>query len=186
MKSIITTKLFLGICLISSLGFTSINVKKESAEPKECLQVIGIAIGENNEPIDGVEVRLLKKNEEMEWVNVTNVPYHDHNFEFILEANEYYTIEVSKPGFVKRSVVISTQLPANVSVKPLFRYEFDVTLFKEKKGMDDYYLDFPVALVGYSKKDAVFENSPSYTKHIKAKIKAESDHAMVESMMNGK
>lgn len=174
-----------GTVFITGVGYINIKERKMHEEGK-CLEVIGVAVNEKNEPINGVEVKLFRKNEEMEWMEVTNATHHDHNFNFVLDVNEYYTIEVSKAGYVKRLVVISTQLPVKVSSKPIFTYGFEVTLFKEKKGMDDYYLDFPVALISYNKKSGVFENNYNYTHHIKGKIKAELDRVMVENMMNGK
>ena len=165
--------ILLGITFVASVGYIKIAKTKDT----KCLEIIGVALDEKNELIDGVQVTLFKKNEELEWVEVTSASHHDHNFKFVLDANEYYTIEVYKPGFVKRLVVVSTQLPENVSIKPIFSFGFEVTLFKEKKGVDDYYLDFPVALVGYSKSSGVFENSYNYTHHIKNKIK-ESEQAL--------
>lgn len=184
MKSIVKM-LVLGIVFISSVGYINIYERKGNMDSK-CLEVIGVALNENNEVIDGAEVKLLRKSEEMEWIEITNVPHHDHNFKFVLDVNEYYTIEISKPGFVNRSIFISTHLPATISLKPIFTYVFEVTLFKDKKGVDDYYLDFPVALVGYNKETEVFDNSKNYTYHIKNKIKAEYDKAKVENMINGK
>ena len=138
MKSFIVTKLLLGIIFISSVSFVNGPSKKDSIESNECLKVVGIAIADGKENIDSVEVRLLEKNEEMEWIEITNVPYHDHSFSLTLEVNKYYTIEVSKPGYVKRLIVISTYLPSNINLKPIFEYSFQVELFKEKKGKDDY------------------------------------------------
>lgn len=157
-------------------------VKNDSIESIPCLEVVGIAVNEKNEPIDGVEVKLYKENEELEWVEITNVSYHDHNFTFNLDANQYYTIEISKPGYVKRSVAISTVIPQNVDLRILFKYGFEVGLFREKKGMDDFYLDFPVALISYNEKNEVFENSNTYTKHIKTKIKESENN--VETRKN--
>ncbi len=149
--------------------------KKEPAAaletPTVCLEVYGIALDSAEQPINGVSVKLYKENDELEWTEVTSVDYHDHMFGFKLDVNEHYTIEVSKDGYVTRSVAISTILPSTVSLKQLFHYEFEVQLFKENKAMDDYYLDFPVALVSYDAKNDVFDNSTNYTKHIKTKIK---------------
>ncbi len=176
--------LLLAPFLITSVGY--VDIENGETEPLKCLEVIGIAVNEQNQIMDGVQVRLLKKNEEMEWLEVTSVNYHDHNFKFILDENEYYTIEVSKPGYVKRSVVVSTQLPRNISPEPLFSFGFEVMMFKTKKGMDDYYLDFPVALIRYNKKSKVFENNQNYTYYIKSKIKEEENKMLVENMFNGK
>jgi hypothetical protein len=178
MKPFIYATLLAIIISISSINNYAGNpVKMDSTEYKECLEIVGITIGENNEAINGVHVKLYKENDELEWTEITNVSYHDHNFSFRLNANENYTIEVSKPGFISRSVGISTMLPNTVSLNPIYRYEFEVELFKEKKGVDDYYnMDFPVALISYDKKNDVFNNN-AYTKHIKTKIKEALEQA---------
>ena len=142
-----------------------------SETPTVCLEVYGIALDSAEQPINGVSVKLYKENDELEWTEVTSVAYHDHMFGFKLDVNEHYTIEVSKDGYVTRSVAISTMIPSTVSLEQLFHYEFEVQLFKENKAMDDYYLDFPVALVSYDAKNDVFDNNNNYTKHIKTKIK---------------
>jgi len=170
MKSNIAKKLFLGIILISSACYANDPVKKKSLSSNECISIIGIAVNEKNEPIEGVEIKLYKENEELEWAEVTTVAYHDHNFKFVLDVNQYYTIEISKPGYLKRLVAVSTNLPSNVSITPLFIFEFDIVLSKEKKGTDDYYHDFPIAIISYDLKSEVFENNNKYTDHIKKKI----------------
>jgi hypothetical protein len=146
------------------------NRTADTSENTVCLEVLGIAMDANEKPIDGVQVRLFKENEELEWTDITSVMYHEHSFIFKLEANNYYTIEISKPGYVTRSVGISTQLPANVSLEEVFRYEFEVQLFKEKKNSNDYYLDFPVALISYDATKDIFMNNSAYTRHIKTMI----------------
>lgn len=175
MKSFIVIKLIVGIILVSTVSYINISFKKDSVESKECLKVKGIAVADGDKYIDSVEVRLLEKNEEMEWIEVTNVPYHDHSFYFTLETNKYYTIEVSKPGYIKRLIAISTYLPTNISLKPIFEYSFEVELFKEKKGIDDYYLDFPIAIISFNKQKGVFDNNHRYTHNIKTKIKEEQE-----------
>ena len=161
--------------LLPLIGYSNYSLKRDTTESIECLKVVGLAIDESNIALDGVEVRLFRKNDEMEQIEITNVEHHDHSFNFTLEANEYYTVEVSKPGYVTRRVAFYTQLPREVEISSMFMYEFDVILLKEKQ-MDDYYLDFPVALIHYNKKSEAFESNVKYTKYIKAKI-AESEEA---------
>jgi hypothetical protein len=171
MKQFIFTTLLTATILFSTQRSFGKNTRTDTTKSLVCLEVIGIALDENNEPLNGVEVRLYKENDELEWSEITNVMYHEHRFLFNLEADEYYTIEITKPGYVKRLIGISTQLPANVSYKQIFHHEFEVTLLKEKAGLDDYYLDFPVALIRYDKTRDVFDNSYVYTNHIKTKMK---------------
>ncbi|HEY0031045.1 MAG TPA: hypothetical protein VGC65_09825 [Bacteroidia bacterium] len=186
MKSIVRNTLLLAITFISSISIAKNTIVKDSLESKECLSVVGIALNEKNEIVDGVEVKLFRENEEMEWVEITNVAYHDHNFTFVLDVNEYYTIEISKPGYIKRSVAISTKLPANVNIKTLFKYGFEVVLLKDKEENDNYYLDFPVALISYNERTEVFENNNNYTRHIKSKIREEERVKALSTSTNKK
>ncbi|MGZ4033915.1 MAG: hypothetical protein ACXVPU_13740 [Bacteroidia bacterium] len=184
MKTIIYELLLTNALFFTSLCVQANNpVKKDSIQSTQCLEVVGMAIDEKNKAIDGAEIKLYKENEELEWQEVTSVNYHDHNFVFKLEANSFYTIEISKPGFVKRSVSISTVIPDNTKLKTVLEYGFDVTLIEEKKEMDDYYLDFPVALVSYNSKTGSFENHNAYTKHIKGKIKEEEEQAEIKRLL---
>lgn len=154
-----------------AMGHTS---KQKGNDTSIVLQVIGLAI-EKDVPIDGAIVKLYKENEELQWEEITNVVYHEHSFSFNLNRNAYYTVEVSKPGYTSRSVGISTTLPDNIIIGGVkFIFEFEVELFKEKKNIDDYYLDFPVALIKYNETTQVFEYDSKYTKHIKAKISESS------------
>ena len=84
MKSNIAKTLLAGIMLISTIGHANNPSKKINPNSGECLIVIGMAIDEKNEPIGGVEVILFKDNDEMEANEITNVVYHDHNFQFHL------------------------------------------------------------------------------------------------------
>ncbi len=135
-----------------------------------CLEVVGVAVMNKN-PLDGVNVTLYQENEQMEMDEITSVAYHEHGFMFKLERDQYYTIEVAKPGYVTRMIAISTKLPMAVIADPVFRYEFEVELFKEKKGINEYYLDFPIGLIDYDVKKEVFVSHGKYTSYIKNKIK---------------
>ncbi len=165
--------------LISLFIFQTITISGQSKtsikdDTTICLKIIGLAV-EKTIPIDGVIVKLYKENEEMQWEEITNVVYHEHAFSFDLAKNCYYTVEISKLGYVTRSVGISTKMPDAIIIGDVkFTFEFEVELFKEKKNTDDYYLDFPVALIKFNETTSVFEYDTKYTKHIKSKINESS------------
>lgn len=170
MKTNILTKLIFAICLMPTFLSAHNQPTIDTARHKDCLVVMGKAIDLNNEAIEGAHIVLYRENEAMEWDEITSVTYHEHNFVFTLESNSYYTVEISKQGYVTRSIGISTLLPAEVSLDPLFRFEFDVQLFKKTTKMDEFYLDFPVALISFDKTAGVFGYSRNYTNHIKKMI----------------
>lgn len=171
MKSNIAKTLLAGIMLISTIGHANNPSKKINPNSGECLIVIGMAIDEKNEPIDGVEVILFKDNDEMEANEITNVVYHDHNFQFSLDSNQYYTIKISKPGYIDRFVSISTKLNSETEITDLYRFEFDVIMEKVKPTIDDFYLDFPIALISYDPMSDSFISHAKYSKHIKKMLR---------------
>lgn len=136
-----------------------------------CLQVIGIAVHKTL-PLDGVTIILYKENEELVWEEITSIPYHDHSFSFNLQRNSHYSIEISKEGYFSRLVSIDTRLPEYVQVgsNNRFIFEFEVDFVKKVKMKDDFYADFPIAIISYNVSTGVFENHDDYTKHIKEKI----------------
>jgi 5-hydroxyisourate hydrolase-like protein (transthyretin family) len=146
---------------------------KDDAHAQFCLEIFGLAM-EHGKPIDGVSVKLYKENEELEWTEITSVVYHEHSFNFRLDANSYYTIEISKPGYVSRSVAVNTKIPNYIALETKFRYEFEVELFRTQQTFDEYYLDFPVALIRYDDKRDIFLNSAGYTKHIKSLMQGQA------------
>ena len=161
-----TVAVFIYIIFISTGQLIS---QVMNAGDSVCVQVIGIALMDEH-PIDGVDVTLYQENEEMEMTEITSVSYHEHRFLFSLKRDQYYTIKVAKEGYVTRMVAISTKLPKAVDLNPVFVYEFELEMFKEKKDVNNYYLDFPIGLIDYDAKEDAFVSRDKYTKHIKAKI----------------
>jgi len=160
----VTLLFFFTFCIIS------MHAQNSYSDSLICLEVNGIALS-NKIPMDGVNVRLFMENEELELTEITSVEHHDHSFSFKLQRDSYYTIEVSKPGYFTRSISISTKLPKEVSIKPFFIFEFEVEMPKQTTVIDDYYLDFPIALIDYDIKKGVFVSHGKYTNNIKNKIK---------------
>lgn len=173
---------------LSSIFFITgeLNAQTDENNGKTCLQIHGLALDGNNKPINGAEVRLLMENEEMEWTELTSIKHHEHSFKFHLLANKNYTIEVSKFGYVSRSISICTSIPEKVKLERIFRYEFDLQLFKEVPNVDDHYLDFPVALIRYDLKKSNFDYNHQYTKHIKSKIKETTGQGNANSIRKTK
>ncbi|OFY85666.1 MAG: hypothetical protein A3F72_11985 [Bacteroidetes bacterium RIFCSPLOWO2_12_FULL_35_15] len=153
-----------------SVGSIAQEKKVKTADTTACLKIMGMTI-EENKPIDGIQVTLYKENEGLEWDEITSIKDHEHRFVFQLQGNSYYTIEVSKGGYVKRLIGISTILPGDGSLNgKKYDFDFEVLMFKEKAAGKDPYIDFPVALIAYDDTTMKFEENATYEKHIKSKL----------------
>jgi hypothetical protein len=175
MNALRSVKLLVIVLLICSSWNLKLQAQTDSAyavnaDDTVCLKIKGLAICEGK-PLDGVNAKLYKENDEMEMVEITSVSHHSHDFFFNLAKNSYYTIEISKPGFITRMISISTKLPAGVKADPIFEYEIELEMHKERQVADDYYLDFPIALIDYDPVKDVFVSHGKYTAYIKARIK---------------
>lgn len=138
----------------------------------ECIHAYGLAT-ENGVPLDGAIITIYQGNEIIEWDEITSEPKHDHHFNINLLGNNYYTIQVSKAGYVTRSVGINTKMPLDVVINddnPKEKIEFEVDIFKIKKTADDELLDYPIALIKYNEQKRKFEFDTEYTKKIKEKM----------------
>lgn len=174
LKSINFSVFVLFMCSIFSLKTFAQTDSTGSSSDSVCLKIQGLAMSKG-QPIDGVNAKLYRENEEMEMVEITSVSHHSHDFFFNLDKNSYYTIEVSKPGYITRMISISTKLPPGVKTEPIFEYQIELEMHKEKAGVDDYYLDFPIALIDYDPVKDVFVSHGKYTAYIKARIKETMD-----------
>ena len=81
-------------------------------------------------------------------------------FAFILNKNSLYTVMVEKEGYIPKVVSINTKIPKNIEVDDLYRFHFETNLLSNELAVhfDDDDIDFPVALLGYSKKEDQFES----------------------------
>lgn len=159
------TRIVLLFMLLFSQAIAGDSNRKRPGSSPDCLRVCAKAmIG--NEVQTGVSIKLYCHNTEIARIDSTEF----EKVYFTLKRDEYYTIEISKAGYVPRLIGISTAVPRSVPLKPVFRFEFEVEMLKEMSAADDFYLDFPIALVSFDKKNECFGYSKKYTNQIKREI----------------
>lgn len=159
MKSLFLIKSLIAIGFISMVDLGKVSVSNSENSTK-CLEINGLALDENNQPLDSVMVTLFQKNN-MDWKEVVAMPYQNKGFDLVVDMNNYYYMEVTKPGYLKRYVFVSTFLPEGVDNKPLFHYLFDMTLYKAN-GETTNELNYPIALIGYNPKNEVFDGTHQF------------------------
>lgn len=145
---------------------------KQASAP-DCLEVCAQAVL-NDEAQTGLTMVLYCENEEVHRIDSTEFS----KVYFTLKRDKHYTVQITKEGFVPRLVSISTHVPSSVPLKPIFRFEFEVEMLEQVKGQDNFFIDFPVALVAFNKSKDCFEHSKKYTSRIKREIAKENKAAM--------
>jgi hypothetical protein len=88
---------------------------------------------------------------------------------FKLPLDKSFRIDVSKKGFVTKSILVITKVPNDQ--KDIFNFSFDVDLFEEVNGLDVSVLKNPIAKVSYSLATEGFAYDVVYTSKINADLK---------------
>ncbi len=176
-----TMNKMLALCIASCLVMTSVSFsqKKDKAiyiDKEACLALVGYI--NNTTIIKNITVHLYMGSNLVDSLK----PKSSKDFGFILKRNQRYSLHIIAPGYYSRLLIINTDLPDNISTLPLFAFEFELMLLKEKKGMDDFYLDFPIASISYDAQVKKFTFSQKYTSFMEKEVsKAESDFKVRKS-----
>jgi hypothetical protein len=129
----------------------------------------------DNKTVTGATMRLYKGQQEVTRIDSTE----EKAVVFLLEKNTDYTIEVTEEGRLARRISFTTDMPDEVPVWPMFRFDVSVELPVQTQVADDFYLDFPIALVSYNEAKDRFEHSKEYTAHIRQKMQEMESESIV-------
>jgi hypothetical protein len=161
---------------ILATGFAQKKIPSKKVDKDACLALVGYF--NNTSPIKNVTVHLFMSSDLIDSVKLNG----KKDFGFVLKRNKRYTIHIIAPGYYSRLLTLNTDLSDNINSTPLFVFEFDMMLIKEMKGVDDFYLDFPIASIAYDPKIKKFSFSHRYTETMEKEVKkAESDFKVRKS-----
>lgn len=126
------------------------------------LEVYGrITDGENK--LGGCQIIVYKGNEQAGDL----VTDKSGKFDVALAINETYSLELRKEGFAAKRIVIDTHMPPlkenlELTIAPI---GMDISLLEKSKydGANTDELDFPFAIVKWSKKEGAFAQDQEYT-----------------------
>jgi hypothetical protein len=96
----------------------------------------------------------------------------NQEFGFYLQRNSNYTIVITREGFVRKTIAVSTELPENIRPKHWFTFGFTVPLVKEQvENNEDKYVKYvsqlPIAYVYYNDVIKKFDSDRDYVKNKK-------------------
>jgi hypothetical protein len=141
------------------------NIDKVKGDKDDCLAMVGYFA--NPEIKKDIFVRLYDGSTVVDSASVN--PLRD--FGFILKRNKHYSVQISTPLYYNRFFTINTELSETVKTPPLFIFEFEITLIHEMKGVDDFFLDFPIASISYDRKIKKFSFNQKYTDSMQKEVK---------------
>ena len=134
--------------LMSTIGFSQVNFT-------------GYLVDNDDSKLKDVTVNLYKGNEKIsskKW---------SKKFEYNLELESYYTLELVKPKFTVKRIAIST-FEGDKGAEPfLFVMEMVPTEFTDPDAENDY----PSALIQYKKDEGSFNFDVQYSKNVRKQAK---------------
>lgn len=144
--------------------------KPESEEDHEteCLKVTG-NFDETMKSLEGTyTAKLLMDNKVIEEQKLKV----SKGFKFVLKKGIMYTLKIEKPGYIPRLLSVDTKIPDKTDIGNLFKFHFETNLIDEAfyHHFDDDDVDFPIALVSYSKGCDCFEFDKKYTKELMSRL----------------
>ena len=152
MKSLTRSALLACICCISVATFSQMQ-KVTCALP-----LLG-SITEQGKRCAGATINLYEDNDV---INTFKTP-RNGRFQLLLHSNKYYTLEVTKKGFVQKRIVIDTDMDNLQKSAPVYQCDLDIVPNHLFRGIDIGDLDFPMAIVRFDTKTREFTHDKIYT-----------------------
>ena len=106
----------------------------------------------------------------------SKVPAKDGSFEFDLKKDQYYSIRITKSGYVPKIIGIDTEVPVDLKDQKEFVFSTGLLSENEAAKLDKNVLEFPAALIMYYDKTASFEFCLEYATVRKAMLSTSSEN----------
>lgn len=129
--------------------------------------VISGVVKEGKDKLSGVKVSIIKGTPSGAAVIKEFVTDGSGKFDYPLEVNSQYIVEISKPGFVSKSISYNTTVPDADNFN--WTFDFIVELFKTPEGVDVAVFKNPVAKVHYNEDYSDFDYDLDYSMEFKKK-----------------
>lgn len=132
-----------------------------SSDTGNCLTITGNFDGTVKDLEGNYKAKLMKDNKVIEEQDLKV----KKSFEFTLRKNMLYAIKVEKEGFISKILSISTKMPGKIEMDSPYKFNFETNLISQELygHFNDDDVDFPVALISYSKKCDCYEYNREYT-----------------------
>jgi hypothetical protein len=97
-----------------------------------------------------------------EVINTFKTP-RNGRFQLLLHTDKYYTLEVTKQGYVQKRIAINTDMGNRRISVPVYACDLDIIPDNLFRGIDIGDLDFPKAIVSFEPKTREFTHNEIYT-----------------------
>jgi len=119
-------------------------------------------VNTENKKMRNVSVNLYENNQLISTKTWTK------KFNYKLDLEKYYTLEMKKEGFIVKKIAIST-FEGDKGCEP---FMFVLELIKEEDAVEGIDIDFPSALIEYKKNQGRFNFNSKYAKNRRKEARA--------------
>lgn len=91
-------------------------------------------------------------------------------FKLVLGRNSYYTIRISRPGYVSKLIGVDTEVE---ETDIIYGFKFETMLLKEEAlvHLNKDAMDMPIAIIQFDEKNDGFVYDKKYTESVKQKLR---------------
>ncbi len=151
------------LCFVSVLLFFFLSM---TSAQKNYVEVDGIIEYHNRIPLPGATLTLYDGNRKVK----TQKSDQEGHYNFILEYNKNYILEISKKDLVTKRVKYNTVMPPKS--KGGWWVGIPINLYEVCPGIDASVFDNPVAIIRYDKGKREFEADPKYDNRMRSRVRS--------------
>lgn len=164
MKKVVNI-LILSFCFIIAVARAGSSVGTASDTP--VLEILGVVVNADQGIDKECTVELICGNNTVETITLKN---GRKNFTFRLVKDKYYTIRISKNGYLARLVGIDTKMDDDLVDLYEFAFETKLIDVKQSEKVNKDLADFPIAIIYFNDRKECFDYNRKYTASLKKEL----------------
>ncbi|MBN1183574.1 MAG: tetratricopeptide repeat protein [Bacteroidales bacterium] len=149
------------ICFLLVCFNYNINSQQDKAN---YVEITGVVEDNDYQPIAGVSIKLYENSQVIKTITTKS----DGEFQFFVDYNKYYIVELSKAGMVTKKIAYDTKLPEGS--KGVWGVGFPISLFEGCPGVETSVMNDPIGLIKYNERKRELEGDEDYRQKMQAKI----------------
>jgi hypothetical protein len=164
MKKVFIIKLVVALLFVANIKATA-NYSLQF-DSLSCLQIEG-KITNVEEGNGECTVELISANEVVEEIVLKEGKF---KFKFVLQKNKFYSIRLSKVGFITKLVSVNTEILTESEGIHVFKFETGLITAAIASKLNPDIIDFPATIIQYDYEMDTFVHNAQYTAYIKREL----------------
>lgn len=155
------------LVFLFSLNTKAAGSYKLEYDSLSCLQIEGKVVNAEEGAYEECLVELISQNEIQQSIVLKE---GKNKFKFVLSKNTFYSIRISKKGFISKLISVNTEILTAGDEIHLFKFETSLLNEAFADKLNDDAIDFPVTIIQYDYEMECFLHNQEYTAYIKKEL----------------